>query len=68
MDRENRNPGRLMSTINYSIAALFALLGILILAGYPIQIQGEIRWVLGSVLLLWSIYRAITTRTKFPIS
>jgi hypothetical protein len=68
MQTENKNPGRLLKIVNYSIAALFALLGILVLAGYPIQLQGELRWLLGGVLLLWALYRGISTRTKFPVS
>jgi len=54
--------------INYSFAALFTVLGILVLAGYPVQLPGEIRWLLGGILLLWALYRAIATKTKFPIS
>jgi hypothetical protein len=68
MQTENKNPGRLIKIANYSIAALFALLGILVLVGYPIRLPGELRWLLGSVLLLWALYRGITTRTKFPVS
>jgi hypothetical protein len=68
MQTENRNPSRLLKIVNYSIAALFALLGILVLVGYPIRLQGELRWLLGGVLLLWALYRGIATRTKFPVS
>lgn len=68
MQTEDTKPGKLMRIINYSIATLFALLGILVLIGYPKPLPDEFRWLLGGVLLLWAIYRGITARTKFPIS
>jgi hypothetical protein len=67
MDTERIKSGRTLRIVNYSIALLFALLGISVLAGYPIELQGGVRWLLGAVLLLWAIYRGIATRTKFPV-
>lgn len=67
MDKEKTSPGKFIRIVNYSIAVFFALLGTAILAGYPVPLQGMLRWMLGIVLLLWAIYRGITTRTKFPV-
>ncbi len=68
MYTERTKPVRWLKIINYSIAMLFAILGISVLVGYPITLPGELRWLLGTVLLLWALYRGIATRTKFPIS
>ncbi len=64
---EKPDPGRWLRIVNYGMAVLFAVLGILILVGFPIEVEGMMRWILGIVLLLWAIYRAVSTRTKFPI-
>ncbi len=67
MKTERIDTRRWLRFVNYAIAILFALLGIMVLIGYPITLPNELRWLLGIVLLLWAVYRGIATRTKFPV-
>ncbi len=66
-DKDERQTGGFLRTANYAIAVFFAFLGLSVLLGYPIAVEGMLRWVLGGVLELWAVYRWIATKTKFPI-
>ncbi len=66
-EKDETQTGSFLKKANYTIAVFFALLGLSVLLGYPVALEGILRWVLGGVLELWAVYRWIATKTKFPI-
>lgn len=58
-------PGKFNLYFGYAMAAIFCCLGIIVLTGFLLPpFQQEFRTVLGIVLLLYSVFRFITTRIK----
>jgi hypothetical protein len=59
------DPGKISIYFGYAMAAIFCCLGIVLLAGFlPYEFPQQFRLILGIVLLLYSVFRFITTRTK----
>lgn len=59
------DPGKFFIYFGYAMAAIFCCLGIIVLTGFLLPpFPQEFRIVLGVVLLLYSVYRFITTRIK----
>lgn len=61
------DPGKFSIYFGYAMAAIFCCLGIVLLAGVlPAELQppAEFRIILGIVLLLYAVFRFLSTRTK----
>lgn len=59
------DPGKFSVYFGYAMAAIFCCLGIIVLTGLLLPpAPQEFRIVLGSVLVLYAVFRFITTRIK----
>jgi uncharacterized membrane protein YfcA len=60
------NPLIIVHIVSYFTASLIALLGVAALFGwfFPTYISDNIRLLLGVMMILWGVYRIVSTRTK----
>jgi hypothetical protein len=61
------DPSRLVIYVGYAMAAVFCCLGIIVLYGGVPGIEippSHVRTLTGCAMLLYSVFRFITTRTK----
>jgi uncharacterized membrane protein YfcA len=60
------NPLIIVHIVSYFTASLIALLGVAALFGwfFPTYIPDNIRLLLGVMMILWGMYRIVSTRMK----
>ncbi|MBI5214972.1 MAG: hypothetical protein HY960_04415 [Ignavibacteriae bacterium] len=60
------NPSIIIYIVSYFTASLIAVLGVAALFGwfFPTYIPENIRLLLGVMMILWGIYRVVSTRMK----
>ena len=66
--RENRmmlKASRISMVLSYSVSVITCVFGLVILSGFAFQyVPGKLRIMFGVVLMLWGIYRFVSTRVR----